>query len=309
MSWSKQAPAQPINWDIQSVHGQWMVGDGGILQKQDGLWTLVPTLHSKNLRAVRTVNDTLAVAVGRNGKALEWDGNSWNATVATATPSDLNALWDDGNEVVAVGNAGMIATRAADGYWSVIEAPPTNRDLYTIADDGNGTLYAGGSVGTVLRRLDSGDWVDETSEAAKHLDILSLWGDGETLYAGGVNSLPLGPWMAFPKPVNPAPYEFMDHGRVEWDYNDNGPVPTFNRLYMSSGDGFTVWDMMSAGPISLIKLPPLPQIIQHSPLQEGQKYFNLSRALNPDFSVDGFRWKHTSIWRRTSWSSTYGIFY
>ena len=261
------------------------------------------------MRAVRRVNDTLAVAVGRNGKALEWDGVSWVATVASPSPNDLNALWDDGTEVVAVGNAGTITTRDAGGSWNVVHTPPTARDLYSLADDGNGTLYAAGSVGTVLRRLDNGDWIDETSEAAKHLDILTMWSDGETLFAGGVNSLPFGPWMAFPKPVNPSAYEFMDHGRIEWDFNEGGPTPTFNRLYMSSADGFTVWDMMSKGDISLLQLPPLPQIIDHSPLQEGQKYFNLSRALNPDFSMDGFRWKHTSIWRRTAWSTAYGVFY
>jgi hypothetical protein len=309
VSWSKQTFSEPVNWDIKGVHDQWAVGDGGVLKNQDGVWTPMPTLHSKGLKAVRTVNEGLAVAVGRSGKALEWDGSAWSATVVTTSANDLNALWDNGYEVVTVGNAGTIASRGEDGQWTVVAAPPTARDLYALADDKNGTLYAAGSVGTVLRRLENGEWVDETSEAAKHLDILSMWSDGQTLFAGGVNSLPLGPWMAFPIPVNPTWYQFMDHSRIEWDYNDGGPVPTFNRLYMSSGDGFTVWDVMTAGPISLIQLPSLPQIIQHSPLQEGQKYFNLSRANNPDFSIDGFRWKHTSIWRRTSWSSTYGIFY
>ena len=269
VKWTHHESSGVVPWDIRSVHGTWAVGDGGLLHLTDNKWGAYNTLHSKGMRAVRYIDDNLAVAVGESGKALVYNGKKWNAVVAHPDGIALNALWHNKSTVYAVGNAGTVLVRSPSGEWTH-ENVPTERDLYAVVGDGSGTLYAAGGVGTVLRRDTDGVWTNESSAESSQLDVSSLWTNGDSVYGVGVNSLPMGPWMAFVQPVNPSWYAFMEHDRVEWDFEQGGPEPTYNYLSMNSSDGYTVWGILTAGPISKVELPPLTQMIEHDPLPPGK---------------------------------------
>jgi hypothetical protein len=171
-------------------------------------------------------------------------------------------------------------------------------------------------VGTVMRREPSGEWVMEAgSPEVDHLEVRDFWTHEGELLAVGRSVLPMGPWMAFPKLLNPAPEQFMDHNFIEWsEIREDpavqvGPDPTYNTVYINSSDGFTVWQMTVAGTLSKLDLPPLGEVVGYDPIIEGQKYLSLSRALNPKFLMTGYRSNQTSMWRRLTWSSGYGTFY
>jgi len=67
--------------------------------------------------------------------------------------------------------------------------------------------------------------------------------------------------------------------------------------------------MIAAGDLYEVLLPPLEEVTGYDPIIEGYKYFNLTRALGPDFDMRGYWSKHLGMWRRTTWSSAYGTFY
>jgi len=101
----------------------------------------------------------------------------------------------------------------------------------------------------------------------------------------------------------------LNKEQLSWDFLDGGPNPTFNSVFLSSADGFTVWAIVAHGDYNSVDLPRLVDVINYDPVPLGQKYFNMTRALNPEFSMDGYRFSHLSMWRRTTWASAYGTFY
>ena len=318
VTWEQQVVAPFIAWPVRAVHGSWAVGDGGILHRAGETWSLHVTLHSKGLRGVVEVADDLVIAVGESGKVLTWDGGSWTSSLVAPTGATLRAVASDGVAIVAVGDGGVLLARRVDdpsAQWSVGPAL-TRRDLNVVAAGASGEIWVGGTTGTLLRYDTVAEaWTDESANTSAHLDIRALlWLEGAVgpaAYAAGFTTISVGPWMAFPEPVNPAWYQFLTKDSARWAFLPGGPDPAYNSLYLSSADGFTVWSFLAAGDISRIDLPPLLEVdsVGYDPIPEGQKYFNLTRALNPEFTMDGYRFSHLSMWRRTTWSSTYGVFY
>lgn len=310
---STWAPAQKstlTTWDIRSVNGQWAVGDEGILRRTGGgVWSVYAALHSDGLRAVHEVSPTLAFAVGESGKVLTWNGSSWSSEIVFESGVRLNGVWGDGDTTWVVGDFGAVARRDSAGTWEVF-TPPTPRDLTAVLGDDGGGVTVAGTAGTILTWTEEDGWTQESDDASAHLDVLGLWRGPEGLLAVGGTSLPVGPWMSFNDPVNPKWYEFLDKTRLTWKVSgEPGPTPTYNSVYLSSSDGFTVWAMIVAGELSSVDLPNLMDVVEWDPIVDGQKYFNLTRGLNPAFDMAGYRYNHLSLWRRTTWSTAYGVFY
>ncbi len=306
-TWVHAAMAPKVGWDLKAVHASgWAVGDGGVLRRQGLGWTPQNVLHSTGLRGVTMASERV-VAVGEGGKVLIHEDGEWSTEIVVPGV-DLNAVAYDGQVVIAVGDEGLIIARAdGDDAWT-IESVPTTRHLWAVTVDENGTAYAAGTAGTVLMRQ-GGEWLDETQDGQVRLEVKGLWaGDGEVLGAG-LSAVPVGPWMAFPDPINPRWYEFYGHGSVDWTMFEGGPDPTYNTAYMSSSDGFTVWVIVAAGHLTRVDLPDLGTIIDYDPIPIGQKFFNVTRALNPTFSMEAYKFSELSMWRRTTWSSAYGTFY
>ncbi|MFT7621210.1 MAG: hypothetical protein ACI9WU_000371 [Myxococcota bacterium] len=315
-TWAHGLVVPPINWQLRSVHGDWAVGTGGILKRQGTGWLVQDVLHSSGLNGVVSIPDdsnplysSIVVAVGDSGKVLVYSAGEWSSEIATPGIR-LNAVWFDGSEIVAVGDDGTVVSRPLTGGDWLVAPRTVRRHLRAVVGDELGAIYAVGDSGSGIRfDPDAGVWVDEFKDGSVQLDARGLWTDGETVLGVGFSSVPLGPWMAFPRAENPTYYGFYDHGNMHWTFPEGGPSPTFNSGYMSSSDGFTAWVIIAAGGRKHIDLPRLVDIIGYDPVPIGQKSFNVSRALNPNFSMEGYRFNHLSMWRRTTWATTYGTFY
>jgi hypothetical protein len=314
ISWAKDTTIANVGWDFHDVHGEWIVGDGGILRITDSGVVAMPTLHSKGLRAVHSANGW-AVAAGTTGKILLWDGSQWNAHLlelseGLTTPT-LHAAWqsDDGWALVA-GDDGLIARITQEGVVTIEPTPALVRDLHVLGTRGDGTHYAAGLAGHVLQRSDTGSgWLDVSSDASDGFDARGLWAEGEHVLMVGAHSVTFGPYMAFVDPVNPTFSKFMNHDSVEWTHLDEGPEATYNSLYLRSADNFRVWTVITDGSIDRVDLPPMNSVIGYNPIVAGMKTMTLYRARNPAFSMDKFFYKDLSMWRRKTWSRAYGTFY
>lgn len=307
--WSAEAKVAPITWDIRSIHRDFAVGDGGIVQRNAAqAWMPHTVLHSKDLRGVHRVHANLVVAVGAGGKILTYANGVWKTRLLDGVDEDLNAVWSDGKTIIVVGDQGRVLWRALNEEWQV--GVIGNRDLLTITGGAEGLAWIGGAVGTVLRLdLNTMTTSDETNPDATRIDVRDIWAFGGIVRAVGHTSMPIGPWMDFPQPVSPSWYDVMDTSQVAWNFDEPGPTPTYNQMYMSSSDGYNIWTVMSAGPRHQIALPPLEDMFGWTPLGDGQKYFNLTRSLTPTFSIDGYKFNQTSLWRRLTWSTAFGVFY
>jgi hypothetical protein len=314
VSWQVAPVIPAVQWNINDVHGEWLVGDGGILRNLSGGIVMQPVLHSKGLKAVLSLDGGKAIAVGTQGKILRFDGSNWSATMVGLdgdVPSPaLNAIWTDAiGTIWIVGEAGTVIRVEADGSWFQEETSTGTKDLYAVSGDGTGTLYAAGAAGTLIMRSPGENWVSVSEPTFSGLEVRDFWrGDGQVL-AVGSHRLNIGPFMAFPLPIQPAHLQFLAGDHVTWDFRNEGPEPVYNHLYINASDGYQVWTVVADGHLSHVSLPPLMEVTGYNPLNVGQKYFTLYRNLNPTFSIDGYRFKHLSIWRRTTWSRAYGLVY
>ncbi|MEC8023483.1 MAG: hypothetical protein VX223_06075, partial [Myxococcota bacterium] len=306
VTWASDIDADTVDWHIRDVHGQWAVGDGGIIRRSNGQWVTQPVIHSSGLTAVFSHEDS-AVAVGLAGKVLTYEDGAWSADLPVTTGEMLRAVWADGGGTYVVGDDGIVLFRAPNGEWAVTRI--SDRNLHAVVGNQD-SIWVAGTVGAVWR-LDrySGQWFDETSADLGRVDLKSLSLSAGGLRSAGTTSIPFGPWMAFVEAVNPAPYQVYSPGNVAWDYRHDNPVPSYNTLFLTSNDGKNLWTILSAGPISSVYLPPLDDLTGWDPLMAGTKYMSLTRSLTPGFSMGGYRFNKLSMWRRTTWSSLYGNFY
>jgi hypothetical protein len=311
-----------VGWTLRGVYGDVVVGDGGILERQGDAFVQRTLLHSKGLNAVVTAGSgpsAFAVAVGAAGKVAIREGGQWTVSLPAPAQIDWYGVAIAGDGVWAVGSAGTIGYRDAAGTWTFEKVG--RRTLRAVTVLPSGDVIAAGDAGTLLRR-DAATGVfraelvipDEagTAEEALARDGLDLQGltiAGDTVLAVGRGSLPVGPWMAFPLPESPSANGTWDGKAVDWRYEGQGAEPTFNQMFMSSSDGFTVWTVIAAGPLDRVALPPLEQVVGGPVIPTGSKYFNLIRGLNPNFDIDGYRFNQFSIWLRTAWSVAFGGFY
>ncbi len=314
--------ASGVGWTLRGVHGDVVVGDGGILERQGGSFVARSLLHSKGLNAVATAGsgpDAFAVAVGAAGKIAVRQDGEWTVSLAAPAEVDLYGVTIAGSDVWAVGSLGTIGHRDASGAWSFERVG--RRTLRAALALPTGDIVAVGDAGTILVRdaatgrfrpeLVLPDVVGTAEEALVRdgLDLQGLAVTGDAMLAVGRGSLPFGPWMAFPLPESPPTNGTWDGKAADWRYEGQGAEPTFNQLFMSSSDGFTVWTVIADGPLDRVALPPLEEVVGGPVVPSGSKYFNLVRGLNPNFDIDGYRFNQFSIWLRTAWSVAFGGFY
>lgn len=118
-------------------------------------WALsTPFPEVRALQDVLVLEPERAWAVGTEGTILAWDGEAW-AREASGVVEDLESvdgfLDEDGAPVLfAVGHAGTMVTRGANGAWSPI-ATGTDRVLFSVAAHAADDVFAVGDAGTVVR--------------------------------------------------------------------------------------------------------------------------------------------------------------
>lgn len=310
VTWTPEAVVGAPPSTLRAVWGDVAVGDGGLVRRNGGTWTAVSLVHSKGLRGVHVSAEGVVVAVGETGKIVIDRGQGFVAKQVVEPTVTLNAVRVVGNDIVAVGTRGVVAFGSVDGSqpWRVEQVLP--RDLLAIVAAPEGGWLVGGSAGTVLRRTPAGEWLDLGAGHGLALDVRSLWLDGAQSFLGaGSYALPVGPWMQFVLPENPRANAAMDPTHFAWSHADGGATANFVQVSLSSSDGFPMWGAVIDGRKNRVDLPAFETLIDHSPLTAGQKYFNLTRADGPWFSIDEYRFKHLGFWYRRTWSTVYGSFY
>lgn len=124
--------------------------NGVLLTSTDGLaWTVSNTGDTKTLVDL-AIHDGKWVGVASDGTLVHEAGGP-------AVPAGFlaNALFVDGNNLLAAGRAGRIASLSS-GTWTEI-ASPTYWDLHSLCSTPMG-LQASGSENVILRRSAAGDW-------------------------------------------------------------------------------------------------------------------------------------------------------
>lgn len=157
-------------------------------------------------------------AVGRR-MILHYDGASW-AWVSSANQKDMEGVWANKKEVLAVGSDGTIM-RSDHETWEVMPSPTTTP--LTAVWGWDGGAFAAGWEGIILR-YDGTSW--KTEESPVSWTILDLFGFGANdVFAVGTN-----------------PFEVCHFNGREWLPQDTGLyVGTDNRsIWGTSGDNLFV---------------------------------------------------------------------
>lgn len=297
----------PVPWSVRGIVPTVAVGEGGVLLRDAAskTWQELPLLHAKGLYAV-AMDGADVIAAGDAGKVVTRRGGDWSVELVDPD-ADWRAVAAYGGRVLLAGRNGAVALRDGEGSWrrSTVGA----RDWHAALALPSGELVLVGDAGAVARYDDVLELWESEPTQRDGLDLRGVAADADGLVAVGLASLPLGPWMAFPRPVNPQSNQLLLPSGVEWRFIGPDPGPTFNQLFMASSDGFNVWTVIADGKLTQVDLPPLEQFIDYTPIPSGSKYFNLTRGLNPSFSIDGYRFNQFTMWARTTWSLAFGGFY
>jgi len=155
ITWPRVAP--PVAANFYAVAGSGLddvviVGSGGTILRWNGSELVKQESGTtEDLHAVYVQSPTSAVAVGNDGIVLSWDGTSWGETPAShISQANLYGVWVSGNNVVAVGDKGVVVALGpmfGGAAWEVV--PTASPDtLYTVNYNGSEVL-AFGVLGTV----------------------------------------------------------------------------------------------------------------------------------------------------------------
>lgn len=159
--------------DSQPDHG-WIVGDSGIMLRwtynsQTRRWEWAPfsSPTSSDLLAVKSFSPNLAIATGRNGLILHWDGASWSSFYPTVNDLYSIAIIAE-NDAWAVGENGTILHWNGTAWSSV--SCPTSNTLYGVSFASATEGLAVGERGTNLRWNGSA-WSVAQEPIAGHIEI------------------------------------------------------------------------------------------------------------------------------------------
>lgn len=166
---------------------------GTLLKTRDGgkTWKALPSPTSQSLYAVY-FRDALHGWVAGWGKTfLETrDGGRTFSSVSLSVPRvtrqdpSFNALWGRGDQVVLVGDHGLIYRSENNGRSFQRIAVPVERDLYGVCEEGNGQLVVAGEQGTLFSVGNPGP-VTRLLPAASFTDFLGIsCGAGHVRVAG-----------------------------------------------------------------------------------------------------------------------------
>ncbi len=125
------------------------VGDRGtVLRFQSGAWRKEPTDTGVTLHGIAMATDGTPVAVGEQGTLLIRQKGAWKKL--TVGEHHLRAIAAEGQQLVAVGDAGTVIEHIGEGWKRV--GVPTAVDLLGVGIDGRGDVVIIGKEGVILTR-------------------------------------------------------------------------------------------------------------------------------------------------------------
>lgn len=278
-------------WGRQGVFLDAAPGDGST-----AAFSLVEGLVPGSVNAIRAVSPEEAWLVGKGGLIRRWQAGA--LTEWDVPGGDLRALTVVRPDLVwAVGDDGRILRWDGAVWFELL--PVTARDLHGVAASRDDSAWAVGDAGEVLR-WDGVRW--KVVETVPHSDLFAV---GETpsgrVFAAGVPTLVVGPFMQLPRPSNPNAVGNLTSLNLRWAL-DPGADASFNWIRLYHPSGFPFWQIVAAGPRRDVPLPDLQAAWGLPALWPGEDYMMIVRAYVPGFDMAA--WDETILtpYRWRSWA-------
>lgn len=280
----------------------WVWGERGVWRNGDpqsgatSAWVEIAGPLGGSVNALAAVTAGEVWMVGDGGLIRRWhDGVLTDYDVPGA---DLRALAIVRPDLIwAVGDDGRILRWDGTVWFELL--PVTARALHGITAPRDDSAWAVGDAGEVLR-WDGLRW--RVQEAVAHSDLFAV---GETpsgkVFAAGVATLIVGPFMQLPRPANPNPLGNLSSLELRW-LLDPGADASFNWVRLFHPSGFPFWQIVAHGPRRSIPLPDLDAAWGLQALWPGEGYLMIFRAYVPGFDMGA--WDETILtpYRWRSWS-------
>ena len=179
------------------------VGKGGVVVHASGLdgqatvdVSMPQLAGGLDLRGVTLLGSEKILAVGQSGIALVWDGKTWSKE-KTGTEYNLRSVSASGKKAWAVGEHGVIRTRAADGTWSG-EPSGVLLTLNRVLAWSDSEAVIVGDNARILSR-NGGTWKSVFEESALFLYGVTRRADGTLIAVGWSGTLVVGKNGVFKK--------------------------------------------------------------------------------------------------------------
>ena len=283
----------------------WIWGERGVYRNttpdsgdvNDWVEVTGPAVGSVN--AIRVVSAQEAWLVGHGGLIQRWqNGAVTGLTDFTMPGADLNALTVVRDDLVwAVGDEGRIVRWDGAVWFDLL--PVTSRSLRGIAAPRDDRAWAVGDAGEVVR-WDGVRWRVEVQ--VPHSDLFAV---GETpsgrVFAAGVATLIIGPFMQLPRPTNPTSLGELRSLNLRWSL-EPGADASFNWLLLFHPSGFPFWQIVAADPRRNVPLPDLKAAWGLEAMWPGNNFLQMYRVYIPGFDMGA--WDETILteYRWHSWS-------
>lgn len=294
--------------DVATAPGQpvYVAGTTRIRRFDENSWSVEGPAWVQGVRAISLRADGAMAAVGSLGHLFLREPDGTWTFVDTGVSSTLRAVLHLGNEVVAVGDDGVLLEHAIGGNTSLVQTT-TERALLALTVDSQGQVIVVGDDGAVMHRVD-GVWAEETltDYRSAAYDIFAP-SDGGPVRVVGSSAFIIGPLLHFPAITAPVHDGDMVTPTMAWTW-DGGLDNQVTRLRLFSDVGKLQWTFVVKGDTQQFTLPNMPLFMGYAPLDAGKKRLDISRIYNTNFDIDNYTSREWSIYRRDSWSNNRSYF-
>jgi len=317
--------------------GLWVGGKGGTLWHFDGTgWTVVPPVIFKPVTGIRAWGDDAVVTY----PDLVAGVTDAVATEVVPAPSGykLGAVWaSDPDDVWIVSDPPALWTLGKQGYVLEVETP--GNALVAVDGSGPDDVWVAGSGlmlhwnGNDIETLYLDPPRSLTAVSARKPDRVFAAGldgalatvtDGEVVWldsgtledftciddspgsgrfaAAGIQAYNLGPYMAFPRILEPQDGAVFTSGTLQWTFWTPGAEADNHYIILSNPEGYPYWTLVVDGEVTSVPLPPMSEAVGAILVPDGSKRMNLTSSLDPEFDIDHFSNQDFSIFEKVSWS-------
>jgi hypothetical protein len=296
------AVARAAWWGITGASdgSLWIWGERGTWRKAAGgpgeAWTAVSEVAPGGVNAIAVVSPDEAWLVGAGGLIRRWQ--SGVLTTLDKPGLALRAVTVVGPSLAwAVGDGGRILRWDGSVWFELL--PVTSRGLRGVTASAPEVAWAVGDAGEVLR-WDGIRWRREASTPSS--DLLAV---GETasgrVFAAGVATLVIGPFMQLPRPSNPSANGNLSSLELRW-LLDPGADASLTWISLLHPSGFPFWQIMAHGPRTRVPLPDLEAAWGLQALWPGQNQIQIVRIYVPGFDMGSWDESLLTPYRWRSWS-------
>jgi len=322
----------------------WAGGKEGSLWRHDGLaWKHVETGFSGPVQDIWAAKGKAAVIL--SGKLLLVDDQGGVSNLGTPPGYALRKVWgSDFEDLWVVSDKSTVWNRSTDGWAAV--ATQQGYELEDVDGSGPDDVWIAGSPGLVLR-WDGDAFVPYHIDQYRRVTAIvvsqgnKVFAAGEdgllasfngssfdiiptdtyqdfscvdysatdsTVVAAGYQAYYMGPFMAYPRLVQPEADKPFDFSAIEWGYWSAEAHADYHFIILSGEDGYPFWYLVVDGEVTKVLLPSMVKVLGINLIPDGTRRINLTSSLAPDFSIDHYTQSEFSIFKKISWAVDYKSF-